>query len=1003
MDTLSPLNKKQKEAVSIIRGPVLVIAGPGSGKTRCLTHRVAYLIQQDIPANNILAVTFTNKAAQEMKERIKSLLGVSFRKHSQPVIGTFHALCLKILRQEINNLNDQRHQGYHSNFIIYDEIDQLSLIKQIIKDLQINPDQFKPAVVRENISRAKDELVEASDFQAQAQEFFPQTIAKIYMAYQAALEKANALDFDDLIMLTVKLFEKKPAILEKYQNQWPYILVDEAHDTNSAQYRLVNLLAKKHQNLWLIADPDQCLPGETKIDTPKGPKNINKLSIGDEVIAASGRNSICKALIAKVHKRKYNGNLIKIYTKSRKNLTLTPNHILFSRLSLNPNIYYTYLMFRKDKGYRIGIAKGSRKPTKKTEQIGLLVRTNQEKADKIWVLKVCYSKSEAMYWESYFSFQYGIPTTVFFTNGRKMNFSQVSIDKIYKKIDTEKRARQLMNDLYFNEDFPHFSPQGVSKQNESKRIKMRITMFSDSRKTITSPWGLSRLSINTSDLKLKMIIEKLKLPVRKGKAKDWFVEIARLDYGEIERIAKKIKGADDRLGVLKTALLAKNKRFIFQPASQVHPTMIIPIEKNGKIIEDEITKIEKTKYNGKVYDLDVKNVHNYIANNFVVHNSIYSWRGADFRNILNFEKDYPQAKVILLEENYRSSKNILQASHQIINKNVQRKEKNLWTQNPAGPLIKVIELTDEEAEGNFIIDEMTNILQLTNYKLRDFTVLYRTNAQSRAIEEAFLKANLPYKIIGTVKFYERKEIKDILAYLKLIANSRDLVSLARIINTPPRRLVQYAKNPAEADPQREKNQALQDFYRLIDDCQKTNQKKSLSELIDFVIKKINYQEYIKNFSSTAEEGERRWENIRELFTVTDKYNQLPPGQGLEKFLEEISLLSSHDEVETGKDLVNLMTLHCAKGLEFPVVFIAGCEEGILPHSRSSFDSDQMEEERRLCYVGLTRAKERAYFTFTRQRRLWGQTMANQPSRFLFDMPQDLVEFKQNEPDFQIKY
>ncbi|MBL7154938.1 MAG: UvrD-helicase domain-containing protein [Candidatus Portnoybacteria bacterium] len=615
MDILSSLNPKQKQAVTILRGPVLVISGPGSGKTRCLTHRIAYLIQQDIPAANILAVTFTNKAAGEMKERVRNLLLRSVASQSVPTIGTFHAICLQILRREIDKL------GYQKNFIIYDETDQLSLVKKIIKDLQINPEQFKPRSAGEMISRAKDELIDCQTYQAQAQEYFPQTIAKIYLAYQTALKKANALDFDDLIMLIVQLFQKKPALLEKYQEKWQYILVDEAHDINLSQYTLINLLAQKYQNLWLIADPDQ---------------------------------------------------------------------------------------------------------------------------------------------------------------------------------------------------------------------------------------------------------------------------------------------------------------------------------------------------------------------------SIYMWRGADFRNILNFEKDYPEAKVILLEENYRSSQNILAASHQIIVKNTQRKEKNLWTKNPQGPLINIIELGNEEEEGNFVIDEINNMLHVSSFKFQDFTVLYRTNAQSRAIEEAFLKANFPYKIIGTVRFYERKEIKDILAYLKLIANPNDLVSCQRVINLPPRGI-------GKITFQKQSGRQFKDFYALIDNFRQANQKMPLTDLIKTIIQKINYEKYIRN---GQEQGERRWENVRELLTVANKYNQLKPGLGLEKFLEEVSLLSNLDEVETKKNLVNLMTLHCAKGLEFPVVFIIGCEEGIFPYSKSFFDPGQMEEERRLCYVGITRAKQRVYLTFTQKRRLWGQTMVNPPSRFLSDIPENLIDFRE---------
>ncbi len=616
MDILSGLNPKQKEAVTSIKGPVLVIAGPGSGKTRCLTHRIAYLINQNIPARNILAVTFTNKAAEEMKERIKKLLTDQSLSYQSPTIGTFHSVCLRILRKELDK----------KNFVIYDRDDQLSLIKQILKELKINPDQFKPGAVIEAISRAKDELIDSQLYQKQAQEYFPQTIAKIYETYQQTLKKSNVLDFDDLIMTTVNLFDRKPDVLKKYQNTWQYILVDEAHDTNISQYNLTRLLSQKNKNLWFISDVDQ---------------------------------------------------------------------------------------------------------------------------------------------------------------------------------------------------------------------------------------------------------------------------------------------------------------------------------------------------------------------------SIYSWRGADFRNVLNFEKDFPAAKVIILEQNYRSTKNILLASHNIISKNKQRKEKKLWTDNPAGEMVNIIETENENEEGNFIIEEIENLVR-QGMKLKDFAVLYRTNAQSRAIEEAFLKANFPYKLIGTVRFYERKEIKDILAYLKYIANSNDLVSLKRIINLPARRLARFSKNIQELHQLKTCPEPLNNFYQMIEQLRKFNQKNKLADLIQEVIDKINYEKYTRD---GQEEGERRWENIQELFTVAGKYNQEEPSKDLERFLEEIALLSEGDEVETNKNLVNLMTLHCAKGLEFPIVFIVGCEDGIFPHSRSFLNPEQMEEERRLCYVGVTRAKQKIYLTFTKQRRLWGQIMVNPPSRFLADIPQDLIDVR----------
>jgi DNA helicase-2/ATP-dependent DNA helicase PcrA len=381
--------------------------------------------------------------------------------------------------------------------------------------------------------------------------------------------------------------------------------------------------------------------------------------------------------------------------------------------------------------------------------------------------------------------------------------------------------------------------------------------------------------------------------------------------------------------------------------------------------------------------------------------AIYLWRGADFKNILNFEKEYPDCQVIILEENYRSTQNILAAAANVISRNIERKEKTLWTKNPEGYPIFFYEARNEKDEGNFIIREVNEKISAGGFKLADFAVLYRTNAQSRAIEEAFLMAGLPYKVVGSVKFYDRKEIKDLLAYLKIIQNPQDTVSLERIINVPPRGIGKMTRqrlsprtvlgHQSEDSP---RNAKLQSFFQLLENLQNKRLELSVTNLLKQVIKETKYQDYILS----QDNGENRWENIEELFSVTQKYDLLPPEERLKTFLEEASLLQSSDEVETKKDLVNLMTLHCAKGLEFPVVFIVGCEEGIFPHSKSLIDRTQMEEERRLCYVGMTRAKKALYLLFAQRRLLFGSTIANPPSRFLSDLPEDLVEVKQNAPE-----
>lgn len=630
---LEGLNSEQAKAVTHLDGPVLIVAGPGSGKTRVLTHRVAYLISQGIAAENILAVTFTNKAANEMKERIAKLIssGTSHN-HKLPTVGTFHSVCAKILRQEIEVL------GWKRDFVIFDDKDSLNIIKKIMADLSLSEDQFNPTAIQGLISQQKSELGNAATFAANATDYFPEIVAKIWTPYEERLKKNNAVDFDDLLLLPVKLFMEDEKLLEKYQEKFKYILVDEYQDTNHAQYSLIKLLAAKYRNLFVIGDESQ---------------------------------------------------------------------------------------------------------------------------------------------------------------------------------------------------------------------------------------------------------------------------------------------------------------------------------------------------------------------------NIYSWRGADFRNLLNFEKDYSEANVILLEQNYRSTQNILTAAHNIIIKNKFRKDKNLWTENADGLPITLFGASDEREEGRYIIDEIRrHKKKKPSLRLADFTILYRTNAQSRAIEEAFLKAGLPYKVVGGLKFYDRKEVKDMIAYVRLIQNPKDSLAMERIINVPTRgfgnkidcqELIDYGTENLITKATAQRTKAWKNFSELMDSLRKSAEDLPLSKLLKLIIEKTEYEKFIKE-KGKKEEGEERWDNLKELFSVTKKYDHLPPEEGRRTFLEEASLMSNQDEVDTEHNLVNLMTLHCAKGLEFPVVFIAGCEEGIFPHSRSLIDAWQMEEERRLCYVGVTRAKEKLYLITAHARQLFGSTMVNPPSRFLDDIPPHLIEY-----------
>jgi DNA helicase-2/ATP-dependent DNA helicase PcrA len=637
-DILAELNPAQREAVEAPEGPILVVAGPGSGKTRVLTHRVAYLIKRyGVSPYRIMAVTFTNKAAREMKERLHRLLGPQLR---QITIGTFHAICVRILRREAHHL------PYDKAFVIYDDGDQLSLIRQCLKELDLDEKDFSPRTIQNAVSRAKSQLIGPQEYVPPS--YKHEATARVYHRYQQLLLENNALDFDDLLMVTVQLLRDNEEVLRKYQRLYQHILVDEFQDTNVAQYAILKLLADEHRNLFIVGDEDQ---------------------------------------------------------------------------------------------------------------------------------------------------------------------------------------------------------------------------------------------------------------------------------------------------------------------------------------------------------------------------SIYAWRGADFRNVQRFRDDYADARVILLEQNYRSTKTILDTAHNVIARNVQRVPKALWTENEPGVPVMAYEAYDGEEEAQYVLQEIRRLVSEDSYELGDLAMMYRTNAQSRALEEVFIRAGVPYKLIGATRFYERREIKDVLAYLRVIHNPRDAISLYRIINVPRRaigrktlnRLGAWAESKGMSPydtlkllREEEEDDALDGrgrnsllcFLELMEELIASSQEMDVLELLDLTLETTGYAAYVRDGS---DEGEDRWENIEELRSVAQEYASLPAGESLTVFLEDVALVSDVDNLDEQVKAPCLLTLHMAKGLEFPVVFIVGLEEGMLPHSRSMDTPEELEEERRLCYVGITRAKERLYLLHTFRRTLFGRDELSEPSRFLRDIPAHLLQ------------
>ena len=638
VDCTYGLNPQQAEAVINTEGPMLIMAGAGSGKTKVLTCRVANLLQKGVRPYRILAITFTNKAAAEMRERVNNMSGPAAK---DVWLFTFHAFCARFLRMEIDKL-----PGYGGNFAIYDTADSQNLIKQILKEMNLDDKRFQPSGILSCISNAKNALQDAAAFARQAGDFYEQKVADIYSRYEQKLQLNNALDFDDLLMLSIKLLQENKEVREKYQDRFDYLLVDEYQDTNHAQYLLTKFLAAKHRNICVVGDADQ---------------------------------------------------------------------------------------------------------------------------------------------------------------------------------------------------------------------------------------------------------------------------------------------------------------------------------------------------------------------------SIYGWRGADIQNILDFEKDYPDAKVIKLEQNYRSTQIILDAANAVIENNTGRKPKNLWTENKSGADIIYFQAVDERDEARFVIEQLQNLQRTENKKLGDMAILYRTNTQSRIFEEMLIKSGISYNMVGGLKFYERKEIKDIIAYLRVIFNPADSLSLLRIINVPKRgigdaslakiqayaaannvSLFEAVSNAAAIDGLSSRFVSkLDDLAGIIFELMNLAGEAPVEDLIDRVLRDTGYLEELEN--ERTPQAQSRIDNLHELISVAQEFAASEEENNLENFLAHVALVSDIDDTELGEDAITLMTLHSSKGLEFPVVFLVGMEEGLFPHARTLMDETEIEEERRLCYVGITRAKEKLFLSSTKMRTIYGNTVTYPPSRFLQEIPARLVK------------
>jgi DNA helicase-2/ATP-dependent DNA helicase PcrA len=1006
MNTFENLNATQRAAVEHTEGPLLILAGAGSGKTRVLTQRIAHLLQSGKARPwQVMAVTFTNKAAGELRTRLEQAVGGSAR---DVMVGTFHSICVRLLRREWRSIGRE-------NFTIYDDDDQASVIKSVMQALQLPERQISVGAVRGAISRAKNELIGPERFEPTTH--FEELVRRIYESYQRKLREHNALDFDDLIMQTVLYLQRYPERARALSERYRYISVDEYQDTNHAQYVLVNLLAAEHHNLCVVGDDDQCLPTGTLIDTPCGRRPIEQLQIGDRVCGTGGSTSLVAGTITHVHQARRLGYLYRIETLDGHIVRGTEHHIVPARLPRLQAKYYVYLMYRAEYGFRIGLTVSSRRTRLSLrgdgsyeEDHGYLVRCNQEHADKLWVLRIVDSFAEARFWEEYYSLQYGIPTMVFWSAGKTgLARDQAWIKRLYAVIDSRAAAQRLMAELGIHPAYPHHRPQSTRR-----RPTLNLTMFGDPRASQRAGTGMHRIQFDTRDPEVAERLRSAGYPLHSYRTGHWRLGVTRTSYREAYSIARSM--AECANLELHCRMRIGEETYAYTPLAHLHPGMCVLVEQRGCLVEQSIAHVAKEAYDGLVYDLEVDGTHSYVADGCLVHNSIYGWRGADIRNILDFEKDYPDATVIKLEQNYRSTQTILDAAHAVVSLNRSRKPKRLWTENGAGVPVHRYVAEDETHEALWIANEIRRLQHRDGARLRDCAVLYRTNAQSRTLEEAFLREGMPYTLIGGVRFYERREVKDVLAYLRFIDNPLDELSLGRIINVPPRKLgpavvnglrgwsaehhlsLYQALDRAEeiTDLPAAGKRALVGFSELIQQLRQLSGTINVLDFIDLLLEASGYAAHVRDGS---DEGDERWANVQELRSLATQYAAMEPREGLAALLENVALVADTDKLpdaidveDAGRspDRVMLITLHAAKGLEFPIVFIAGLEEGLFPHSRSLDDPRQMEEERRLAYVGITRAKRHLYLVSAQRRTVFGNVQRNLPSRFVEDIPTELV-------------
>jgi DNA helicase II / ATP-dependent DNA helicase PcrA len=1046
-DLLEGLNPVQREVVTHLEGPLLVVAGAGSGKTRVLTHRIAHLIRDhDVSPFAVLAITFTNKAADEMKDRVAALVGPVARRMW---VSTFHSACSRILRREATHL------GMRSTFSIYDQSDAQRLVGYVVRDKNLDPKRFAPRQLHATISALKNDLVSAEQYAQMASGPHERRVAEVFTEYQRRLVEASALDFDDLLVSTVRLLQDHPDVLHRWRSRFLHVMVDEFQDTNAAQWELIRLLGSEHRNVMVVGDADQCLAAGTAITMGDGSRRpIELVRVGDEVLSNFGSGDLRPAAVTRVHRARA-GAGIEIRTARGRRITSTPEHVHLAGFiaGRTPQLHMTYLMYKAGHGYRVGTSR-TYTNGRTSALLGPIQRCRQEHGDAMWITSVHETEAEARWHEAVLAAAYGLPTVPFVARRRSGISSnglvgdQRLLDRLFERIDTEKGALRLLVDEGLRIDQPHWSPSTSTVSGRTldrPRRRLSVTLCGDRR----GARALHRLSLTGSDDVGRRALVDLGLSVRPARSDGrggWRCELTCSDLARIEEAIERIRSVLD-VTVRATARIGRNEpgssltnSLPFTAASAVRPGMVVVDAEGGY---DVVASVEHVPLDGWVHDLDVAGTHNYVANDLVTHNSVYRFRGADHRNLMRFEDEFTDATVIILEQNYRSSQVILEAANAVIANNPSRRAKNLWTEQIGGELITHYQGDDEGDEAQFIIGEITRLGDTEGARYGDVAVFYRTNAQSRVLEEALVRQGVPYRVVGGTKFYDRREIKDVLAYLRALTNPDDEVSVKRVLNVPKRGVgdtsvakvealardsgVAFADALGSAAAAGVSGKALggiADYLSVLAELRHAAEG-GVAVTVERLLDRTGYVAELEAERSVEAAG--RIENLRELVGVAAQFDEqvdrgdlvgaaagaiaaaqgadydpesgasittaLDPPTGLARlqaFLEAVSLVTDLDGIDDDQSQVTLMTLHSAKGLEFPIVFLTGMEEGVFPHIRALGDPDELEEERRLCYVGITRAEERLYLCHAWSRSLFGATQYNPPSRFLAEIPEELL-------------